>query len=136
MSYAKFGRGLLWAEGESHRRFFAIYRECFWVLTSYRQRKALSPAFSNNAIRRLTSVFFDSSYKVRVDPFFYNYCLLKASQMKAKWDTILNSVRGDVVIDVEKWFVKLAMRSYILPNLTFFCQDESHLVGIVEIAQF
>lgn len=66
-----FGRGLLWAEGESHRR----------------QRKALSPAFSNTAIRRLTSVFYDSSYK-----------------MKARWDYILDSVHGnDAVIDVEKW---------------------------------
>jgi hypothetical protein len=59
--------------------------------------------------------------------------LLKASQLKAKWDAILHSVRGDVVIDVEKWFVKPAMRSYVLPK--FFYQDESHLVGIVEIAQ-
>lgn len=29
-----------------------------------RQRKALSPAFSNAAVRKLTSVFYDSSYKV------------------------------------------------------------------------
>ncbi|KAJ7683554.1 cytochrome P450 [Mycena rosella] len=42
-----FGRGLVWAEGESHKR----------------QRKALTPAFSNASIRRLTSVFFDSSHK-------------------------------------------------------------------------
>lgn len=44
----QFGRGLLWAEGESHRR----------------QRKALSPAFSNAAIRKLTPVFYDAAYKV------------------------------------------------------------------------
>jgi hypothetical protein len=35
MSYVKFGRGLLTAEGESHRRLFAIYRECFWDLTPF-----------------------------------------------------------------------------------------------------
>ncbi|OBZ71958.1 hypothetical protein A0H81_08151 [Grifola frondosa] len=44
-----FGRGLVWAEGESHKR----------------QRKAISPAFSNAAIRRLTPIFYDSAYKVR-----------------------------------------------------------------------
>ncbi|KAJ7695855.1 cytochrome P450 [Mycena olivaceomarginata] len=42
-----FGRGLLWAEGESHKR----------------QRKALTPAFSKAAIRRLTDVFYDSAHK-------------------------------------------------------------------------
>ncbi|OAX33615.1 hypothetical protein K503DRAFT_657598, partial [Rhizopogon vinicolor AM-OR11-026] len=42
------GRGLLWAQGESHRR----------------QRKSLTPAFSNAAIWKLTSVFYDSAYKV------------------------------------------------------------------------
>jgi hypothetical protein len=30
------------------------------------QRKALTPAFSNSAIRQLTSVFYDSAYKVRI----------------------------------------------------------------------
>lgn len=61
----KFGRGLLWAEGESHRRYVAF----FGIMSSpdfrISQRKALSPAFSNAAIRRLTSVFYDAAYKVR-----------------------------------------------------------------------
>ncbi|KAG1849934.1 cytochrome P450, partial [Suillus subalutaceus] len=43
------GPGILRAEGENHRR----------------QRKALTPAFSNAAIRKLTSVFYDSVYKAR-----------------------------------------------------------------------
>ncbi|KAF9239176.1 cytochrome P450 [Melanogaster broomeanus] len=43
------GRGILRSEGEKHRR----------------QRKSLTPAFSNNALRRLTSVFYDSAYKVK-----------------------------------------------------------------------
>ena len=32
----------------------------------YRQRKALSPAFSNAAIRKLTPTFYDTAYKVNV----------------------------------------------------------------------
>ncbi|KAG1781413.1 cytochrome P450 [Suillus placidus] len=41
------GRGMLWADGESHKR----------------QRKALNPAFSAAAIRSLTSVFHDAAHK-------------------------------------------------------------------------
>ncbi|KAJ6487643.1 cytochrome P450 [Mycena sanguinolenta] len=44
-----FGRGLFWAEGDSHKR----------------QRRALNPAFSNAAIKNLTPVFFDSAYKAK-----------------------------------------------------------------------
>ncbi|KAN0097962.1 Cytochrome P450 [Tylopilus felleus] len=44
------GRGLFWADGESHRR----------------QRKSLTPAFSIAAIRKLTSIFYDSAHKVLV----------------------------------------------------------------------
>ncbi|KAF8075757.1 cytochrome P450 [Lyophyllum atratum] len=74
-----FGRGVLWAEGESHRR----------------QRKALSPAFSNAAIRRLTSVFYDSSYK-----------------MKANWDAILDTSTGaGAVIEVQKWMNHISLDS-------------------------
>ncbi|KAG7441583.1 cytochrome P450 [Guyanagaster necrorhizus] len=42
-----FGKNLLWAEGELHRR----------------QRKFLTPAFSNAAIRDLTYVFYDSAHR-------------------------------------------------------------------------
>ncbi|KAG1860917.1 cytochrome P450 [Suillus subluteus] len=41
------GKGVLWADGESHKR----------------QRKALNPAFSAAAIRSLTSVFHDAAHK-------------------------------------------------------------------------
>ncbi|KAJ8592594.1 cytochrome P450 [Rhizopogon salebrosus TDB-379] len=41
------GRGLLWADGESHKR----------------QRKALNPAFSAAAIRSLASIFQDAAHK-------------------------------------------------------------------------
>ncbi|KAF8521878.1 cytochrome P450 [Hysterangium stoloniferum] len=44
-----FGRSLIFAEGDIHKR----------------QRKALAPAFSNTAIRTLSPVFFDSAYKLK-----------------------------------------------------------------------
>ncbi|KAJ6482242.1 cytochrome P450 [Mycena vulgaris] len=64
-----FGRGVLWAEGEMHRR----------------QRKALSPAFSNAAIRRLTAHFYDSAEKV-----------------KSFWDATLESSPDGAIIDVQQ----------------------------------
>ncbi|KAG2066952.1 cytochrome P450 [Suillus decipiens] len=68
---AVFGRGLLWAQGEVHRR----------------QRKALTPAFSNAAIRKLTSVFYDSAYKV-----------------KSAWDTVIESSQdAGAIIEVQNW---------------------------------
>ncbi|KAF8883120.1 cytochrome P450 [Infundibulicybe gibba] len=73
-----FGRGLLWAEGESHRR----------------QRKALSPAFSNAAIRRLTHVFYDSTYK-----------------LKSAWDTILDANPRGATIDVQQWMNHVSLDS-------------------------
>ncbi|KAF5363712.1 hypothetical protein D9756_001123 [Leucocoprinus leucothites] len=70
-----FGRGLLWSEGDSHKR----------------QRKAITPAFSNAAIRRLSAVFHDSAHK---DLF----------QMKVSWDTIIDNSKTEyAVFDVQKW---------------------------------
>ncbi|KAF8878007.1 cytochrome P450 [Gymnopilus junonius] len=73
-----FGRGLLWAEGESHRR----------------QRKALSPAFSNAAIRKLTPVFYDAAYK-----------------MKAIWDSTLDAASGEASVDVQVWMNHISLDS-------------------------
>ncbi|KAG1785647.1 cytochrome P450 [Suillus plorans] len=71
------GKGLLWAQGETHRR----------------QRKALTPAFSNAAIRKLTSVFYDSAYKA-----------------KGKWDTAIESSKdGDAVIEVQNWMNHISL---------------------------
>ncbi|KAG2101113.1 cytochrome P450 [Suillus discolor] len=71
------GRGVLWSQGESHRR----------------QRKALTPAFSNAAIRKLTSVFYDSAYKV-----------------KSVWDTDLQSSKdGNAVIEVQNWMNHISL---------------------------
>ncbi|KAG2358499.1 cytochrome P450 [Suillus spraguei] len=71
------GRGLLWSQGEAHRR----------------QRKALTPAFSNVAIRKLTSVFYDSAYKA-----------------KAAWDAVIESSKdGDAVIEVQNWMNHISL---------------------------
>ncbi|KAG1824968.1 cytochrome P450 [Suillus variegatus] len=71
------GKGLLWSHGETHRR----------------QRKALTPAFSNAAIRKLTSVFYDSAYKA-----------------KGKWDTIIESSKDDdAVIEVQNWMNHISL---------------------------
>lgn len=77
-----FGNGILVAEGENHRR----------------QRKALTPAFSVAAIRRLTSVFYDSAHKAK------NY-----------WENTINessSSSGDsALIDVQSWMNRIALDS-------------------------
>ncbi|KAG2039485.1 cytochrome P450 [Suillus americanus] len=73
------GRGLLWSQGEAHRR----------------QRKALTPAFSNAAIRKLTSVFYDSAYKARA---------------KGAWDAAIESSKeGDTVIEVQNWMNHISL---------------------------
>ncbi|KAG2144262.1 cytochrome P450 [Suillus clintonianus] len=74
---ASIGRGLLWSEGENHRR----------------QRKALTPAFSNTAIRKLTPVFYDSAYKA-----------------KGAWDTVIESSKdGKAVIEVQNWMNHISL---------------------------
>ncbi|KAG1882703.1 cytochrome P450 [Suillus subluteus] len=74
---ASMGRGLLWSQGEDHRR----------------QRKALTPAFSNAAIRKLTSVFYDSAYKA-----------------KGAWDTAIESSKdGYAVIEVQNWMSHISL---------------------------
>ncbi|KAJ7059595.1 cytochrome P450 [Mycena amicta] len=83
-----FGHGLLWAEGEVHKR----------------QRKALTPAFSNSAIRQLTRVFFDSSYK-----------------LKTKWDSLIeeSSDTSGVIIDVQHWVNLVALDSIGIAGFAF-----------------
>jgi hypothetical protein len=65
---------LRWAEGYYGLRekttggtvqFLSLCKRFMYYLW-IRQRKALTPAFSNAAIRKLTSVFYDSAYKVRI----------------------------------------------------------------------
>ncbi|KAH7907651.1 cytochrome P450 [Hygrophoropsis aurantiaca] len=70
------GRGLLWSQGDSHKR----------------QRKLLTPAFSNAAIRRLTAVFYDSAYKA-----------------KTAWDNILESSSDSSIIEVQSWMNHISL---------------------------
>ncbi|PFH47821.1 hypothetical protein AMATHDRAFT_66733 [Amanita thiersii Skay4041] len=72
------GKGILWAEGESHKR----------------QRKALSPAFSNAQIRKLTNIFYDSGYK-----------------LKMYWDAKFESGDNDVIIEVQHWMNRISLDS-------------------------
>ncbi|CCL99011.1 uncharacterized protein FIBRA_01019 [Fibroporia radiculosa] len=81
------GKGILWAEGESHKR----------------QRKALSPAFSNAAIRRLTPVFYDSAYKT-----------------KAAWDTLIQSGSEDwAIIEVQNWMNNVSLDSVGIAGFSY-----------------
>ncbi|KAG2132746.1 cytochrome P450 [Suillus clintonianus] len=74
---ASLGRGILWSHGEQHRK----------------QRKALAPAFSNGAIRKLTSVFYDSAYKA-----------------KGAWDTTIELNKdGNAVIEVQNWMNHISL---------------------------
>ncbi|KAF9256569.1 cytochrome P450 [Marasmius fiardii PR-910] len=88
-----FGRGLLWAEGESHRR----------------QRKALTPAFSNAALRRLTAVFYDSVYK-----------------LKTHWDSKLENHPDGEIIEVQEWMNHVALDSI---GIAGFSHDFGSLDG-------
>ncbi|KAF9070794.1 cytochrome P450 [Rhodocollybia butyracea] len=89
-----FGKGLLWAEGEDHRR----------------QRKALAPAFTNAAIRRLISVFFDSGYK-----------------LKTHWDILIeNQADGCPIIEVQSWMSRIALDSI---GIAGFSHDFGSLDG-------
>ncbi|KAH9928830.1 cytochrome P450 [Fomitopsis serialis] len=89
------GRGILWAEGETHKR----------------HRKALSPAFSNAAIRRMTSVFYDSAYK-----------------LKSAWDSIIEADLGaeSAVIDVQRWMNYVSLDTI---GIAGFSHDFGTLLG-------
>ncbi|RXW15841.1 hypothetical protein EST38_g10013 [Candolleomyces aberdarensis] len=71
-----FGKGILSVEHDDHRR----------------HRKALTPAFSNAAIRGYVNTFNDS-----------------AEKLKATWDTILDS--GAETIEVQQWMNRLALEN-------------------------
>ncbi|PBK72122.1 cytochrome P450 [Armillaria solidipes] len=76
-----FGKNLLSTDGEIHRR-----RSSF----PFTQRKFLTPAFSNAAIRDLTYVFYDSAHKT-----------------SSAWDAILEASDGTSTIDVQNWYLFL-----------------------------
>jgi len=74
-----------------------------------RQRKALTPAFSNAAIRRLTAVFYDSAYK-----------------LKSFWDATLESTSDGAIIEVEEWMNRIALDSI---GIAGFSHDFRYLDG-------
>ncbi|KAF8838205.1 cytochrome P450 [Paxillus ammoniavirescens] len=89
-----FGRGLLWSQGESHRR----------------QRKSLTPAFSNAAIRKLAPIFYDSVYKA-----------------KGAWDALIEAEGNDsAVIEVQSWMNHISLDSI---GIAGFSHDFGSLDG-------
>jgi len=88
------GKGVLWASGDNHKR----------------QRKALTPAFSNAAIREVTPIFFDSAYKV-----------------KNIWDELLtSSSTNDEVVEVQRWMNHISLDSI---GLAGFSHDFGAIYG-------
>ncbi|KAJ7705134.1 cytochrome P450 [Mycena metata] len=92
------GRGLFWAEGDSHKR----------------QRRTLNPAFTNTAIRDLTPIFFDSAYKQA-----------KLHQAKVAWDAILELEAGSSegkIIEVQQWMNRISLDTIGLAGFSHdFC---------------
>ena len=83
-----------------------------------RQRKAISPAFSNVAIRRLTSIFYDSVYKVGYAcQSVRRVATLTFYQLKTNWDNQLASV-DSALIDVQNWYASLGHLSLHLCSLS------------------
>jgi len=72
------GDGILSAAGESHKR----------------QRKALSPAFSHSALRKVTPVFFDAAYKVA-----------------DAWTSQLEAAEDGALIEVQGWMSHISLDS-------------------------
>jgi hypothetical protein len=104
---------LLWAEGESHRRFVryhGFHPNHLWY-AYHRQRKALSPAFSNAAIRKLTPIFYDAAYKVSIVPHFpiLENMAKPRFEMKDIWDSTLDTASGETFIDVQTWYAILSI---------------------------
>ncbi|KAH8823452.1 cytochrome P450 [Flagelloscypha sp. PMI_526] len=59
-----------------------------------RLRKALAPAFSSAAIRRVTEVFYDSSHKT-----------------KARWEAIIDANGDEAVVDIHDWMNRISFDS-------------------------
>jgi cytochrome P450 len=70
------GHNMSNSEGQEHKRL----------------RKAMAPAFSTPVLRRMTSVFYSSAYKI-----------------KMHWDTLFESDTEVVIIDVQKWMNRMAL---------------------------
>ncbi len=62
----------------------------------------MAPAFSTAVLRRITSVFFSSAYKVRSTLTSLTRRSDLREQIKMHWDTLFES-DTEVVIDVQEW---------------------------------
>ncbi|KAI6012645.1 cytochrome P450 [Pisolithus orientalis] len=90
-----FGRGILWSQGEDHKR----------------QRKSLTPAFSQAAIRHFTAIFYNSAHKA-----------------KAAWEAMIDASDGDsTVIEVQSWCAEFSTLDTI--GLAGFSHDFGSLDG-------
>ncbi|KAG2035226.1 cytochrome P450 [Suillus americanus] len=90
------GRGVMWADGESHKR----------------QRKTLNPVFGAAAVRSLTSIFQNVAHKVSHSS-LARHCPRNRSQAVIAWDAEIGSNRGTggAVIDVQQWMNHISLDS-------------------------
>ncbi|KAI6017137.1 cytochrome P450, partial [Pisolithus marmoratus] len=89
-----FGRGILWSQGEDHKR----------------QRKSLTPAFSQAAIRNLTPIFYSSAHKAR-----------------SAWEAMIDTSSGNsTVIEVQNWMDHISLDTI---GLAGFSHDFGSLDG-------
>lgn len=88
------GPGILWAQGEDYKR----------------QRKSLTPAFSQAAIRKFTPIFYNSTHKAKV-----------------AWDAMIDASGSDsIVIKVQSWINHISLDSI---GLACFSHDFGSLDG-------
>ncbi|SCV68844.1 BQ2448_965 [Microbotryum intermedium] len=91
------GSGLLFAEGDEHRR----------------QKRIMMPAFSPSALRGLVPTIFDLSYKLKdrwmalIDAAKSDANVFASREKMAEWEE--NREEGEVVLDVLKWLSKLTL---------------------------
>lgn len=97
-----FGKAILSAQGQDHKR----------------QRKSLSPAFSQAATRKLLPVFYNSAYKA-----------------KTAWETLIdvNDGRG-AVIEVQNWMNHISLDTIGLAGFSHdFCSLDGKSSRVAEI---
>ncbi|KAK1219452.1 hypothetical protein PQX77_017824 [Marasmius sp. AFHP31] len=108
-------------------------KETFVYVGTPLQRKALTPAFSNAAIRRLTAVFYDSAYKVlslnatnQSETDARLFLPPSESQLKTHWDAKLENYPDGDIIEVQEWMNHVALDSI---GIAGFSHDFGSLDG-------
>ncbi|KAI6030990.1 cytochrome P450 [Pisolithus marmoratus] len=93
-----FGKALLGVQGEDHKR----------------QRKSLSPAFSQAAIRKLYPVFYNSAYKA-----------------KAIWESLIDANDGhSAVIEVQNWMNHISCDEFIFCHPGLIAPSRLDTIGL------